>query len=270
MANQTPPDRDLNRNRNREQKAAGPDSANRPERPREGSGSSARRGAAPSTRRPVAESHVQPRRAERRPEMVKQRRDDRRKHYDRRKRQWLYTRIGLGAVGALAVAALLWTAFSYAKDKNDNTKPTGVKEYAYAGGEHLTKEEPQTVPYTESPPVGGKHDAVWQNCGYYPQAIRNENAVHSMEHGAIWITYRPDLQQDQVDQLKKLAKDDTYVLVSPYASQQEAVVMSAWNNQLRLDAMSDKRFDQFVKYYRQGPQTPERGAACTGGTGTPA
>lgn len=248
----------------------GTDAGNRQRSPRPTAGSAARRGSAPATRKPIGDSHIQPRRAERRPEMVKQRREDRRKTYDRRKRQWLYTRIGLGVIGALAVAALLWTAFSYAKDKNDNVKPTGVKEYAYASGQHLTKDEPQTVQYTESPPVGGKHDSVWQNCGYYPQPIRNENAVHSLEHGAVWITYRPDLPQDQVDKLKKLAKDQTFVLVSPYANQKEAVVMSGWNTQLRLDDMSDKRFDQFVQYYRQGPQTPERGAACTGGTGTPA
>lgn len=258
------------RSSDRLRSSAGADAVNRPKTAAPGSAASSRRGAAPSPRRTAPDAHIQPRRAERRPEMVKQRRDDRRKQYDRRKRQWLYTRIGLGVVGALAVAALIWTAFSYAKDRSDNVKPSGVKEYAYAGGQHLTKDEPQTVPYAESPPVGGKHDPTWQNCGYYPQPIRNENAVHSMEHGAVWITYRPDLPQDQVDELKKLAKDQTYVLVSPYPNQTEAVVLSGWNTQLRLDSMSDKRFDQFVRYYREGPQTPERGAACTGGTGTPA
>ncbi len=57
------------------------------------------------------------------------------------------------------------------------------------GAQHL--EEPVT--YTENPPVGGVHNPVWQNCGYYAAPIPNETAVHSLEHGAIWITYQPDL-----------------------------------------------------------------------------
>ena len=214
--------------------------------------------------------HTQPRRAERRPEMVKQRRDERRKVYERRRRQWLITRIGLGTVGILIVGALLWTVFSYANDKSDNVRPQGVKEYSYQGSDH-TGSLQEKVQYSESPPVGGRHAPApfWQNCGYYSAPIPNEAAVHSLEHGAVWITYRPDLPQDQIDKLKKEADDNTYVLASPYQDQAEPIVLSAWNNQLRLNSLDDKRFDQFVRYFRQGPQTPERGAACTGGNGTP-
>ena len=45
------------------------------------------------------------------------------------------------------------------------------------------------------PPVAGEHNAAWQNCtgNVYDAPIANEHAVHSLEHGAIWITYRPDL-----------------------------------------------------------------------------
>ncbi len=46
--------------------------------------------------------------------------------------------------------------------------------------------------------------------------ISNENAVHSLEHGAVWITYRPDLPGGQVETLRDLAQGQTYILVSPY------------------------------------------------------
>ena len=37
-------------------------------------------------------------------------------------------------------------------------------------------------------------------------------------------------------------------------------------SQLALTGADDPRLEAFVKQYRQGPQTPEPGAACTGGS----
>lgn len=52
------------------------------------------------------------------------------------------------------------------------------------------------------PPAGGEHFNIWQNCGIYAEPIESGNAVHSMEHGALWITYSPDLPSDQVATLE--------------------------------------------------------------------
>jgi hypothetical protein len=58
--------------------------------------------------------------------------------------------------------------------------------------------------------------------------VRNETAVHSMEHGAVWITCRPGLPTEQVDKLRELATSKTYVLASPYPDLPAPVVASAW------------------------------------------
>jgi Protein of unknown function (DUF3105) len=96
--------------------------------------------------------------------------------------------------------------------------------------------------------------------------VRNETAVRSMEHGAVWITYRPGLPTEQVDKLRELATRKTYVLVSPYPDLPAPVVASAWGRQLRLDSAEDLHLKRFVATFRQGPQTPEPTAPCTGGT----
>lgn len=125
------------------------------------------------------------------------------------------------------------------------------------------------VTYPQTPPVGGTHNPVWQNCGYYSAPIANENGVHSLEHGAVWITYRPDLPADQLAALRKLTAGQTYILVSHYPDLPSPVVASAWGKQLTLDAPGDSRLSNFIKAYRQGSQTPEPGSACMGGTGVP-
>jgi hypothetical protein len=73
-----------------------------------------------------------------------------------------------------------------------------------------------TVNYPQTPPVGGNHNAVWLNCVVYPTPVPNENAVHSMEHGAMWITYQPTLPAADVTTLQHAVAGRSYVILSPY------------------------------------------------------
>jgi hypothetical protein len=135
-----------------------------------------------------------------------------------------------------------------------------VTTAAYPAGQHVAGR----LTWKESPPVGGVHNVAWQNCGVYKEPIHNEHAVHSLEHGAIWITYRPDLPADQVQRLASLAADD-YMLVSPYPGLPVPVVATAWNHQIRLEGAGDKRLVAFIDAYRNNPRnTPEFGAPCFG------
>jgi len=128
-------------------------------------------------------------------------------------------------------------------------------------------EGPQT--YAQSPPVGGTHSGTWQNCGVYDQPVRNESAVHSLEHGAVWITYRPDLPAADVEALRALVRGQSYMLLSPYQNLQAPLAATAWGAQLFLDNARDPKLGAFIDTYLQGAQTPEPGAPCSGGTGAP-
>jgi Protein of unknown function (DUF3105) len=144
--------------------------------------------------------------------------------------------------------------------------PSGVETFDVGpGGQHTEG----AVDYAQSPPVGGEHNPIWQNSGFYDEAVRNETAVHTLEHGAVWITYSFNLPQEDKDRIRELASGQNCVLASPYPDLDAPVVASAWGKQLRLDSADDPALEQFVSAYRQGSQTPEPGAACTGGVGSP-
>ncbi len=126
---------------------------------------------------------------------------------------------------------------------------------------------PQTYPQT--PPVGGPHNGEWLNCGIYDTPVPNENAVHSLEHGAVWLTYRPDLPAADVEALRALVRGRSHALLSPYPDLPSPVVASAWGLQLKVDSASDPRLARFVEQYEQGSQTPEPGASCRSTVGAP-
>lgn len=117
------------------------------------------------------------------------------------------------------------------------------------------------VSYPQVPPVGGIHNPVWQQCGFYDQPIENEKGVHSLEHGAIWITYRPDLPQPEIDGLAALARGRNYILVSRWdAGLPAPVVFTGWGRQVQLQSTADPRMSEFIRVY--AGQGPELNAAC--------
>ncbi|MFF4544093.1 DUF3105 domain-containing protein [Streptomyces sp. NPDC001406] len=124
------------------------------------------------------------------------------------------------------------------------------------------------VKYPMHPPVGGNHNPVWLNCNgdVYTSAVKDENAVHSLEHGAVWVTYTSKADKADVDALAAKVKKTPYTLMSPYENQAAPLVLSAWGHQLTVKSASDPAVDKFFSTYVQGKQTPEPGASCTGGT----
>ncbi|MGY2897142.1 DUF3105 domain-containing protein [Deinococcus sp. UYEF24] len=139
---------------------------------------------------------------------------------------------------------------------------SGVKVFANQGS-HVTGR----VDYPQEPPAGGAHNPEWQNCGTYDRQLYNEYAVHSLEHGAVWILYREGIAVDQVQQLQEAIVGQPRTLLSPSPDLRSPVVMVAWNAQLDLDSTTDPRLLKFILKYVQGGAAPEQGAPCSGGSG---
>ncbi|MFE7237088.1 DUF3105 domain-containing protein [Streptomyces sp. NPDC057580] len=128
----------------------------------------------------------------------------------------------------------------------------------------------ETVTYPMKPPVGGDHSPVWMNCDgeVYKKAIPDMNAVHSLEHGSVWVTYTDKASAADVAELAALVGKTPYSLMSPYKDQAGTIMLSAWGKQVTVDSADDPRVGRFFAKFVQGEQTPEPGAACTGGLGS--
>ncbi|MFD7257060.1 DUF3105 domain-containing protein [Streptomyces sp. NPDC059874] len=123
------------------------------------------------------------------------------------------------------------------------------------------------VKYEMNPPIGGDHHPRWMNCNgdVYQAAVPEVNAVHSLEHGAVWVTYNEKAAKADLDKLSARVEQTPYTLMSPVKEQAGAIMLSAWGKQLTVETADDPRVAQFFTKYVQGDQTPEPGAACTNG-----
>ncbi|CAM3981285.1 DUF3105 domain-containing protein [Kibdelosporangium persicum] len=140
----------------------------------------------------------------------------------------------------------------------------GVVKVDYQAAMHV--KATQRVAYDQSPPFGGPHDEIWADCNgmVYATPVRNENMVHMLEHGAVWIAYNPDkVQGADLDALKNKVSGQDFMAMSPYPGLDKPLSLQSWGHQLKLDSVNDERIDQFIQSLRRNEyQYPEPGARC--------
>jgi hypothetical protein len=120
----------------------------------------------------------------------------------------------------------------------------------------------------KKPPSGGAHNPVPLTCGFYNEQPPAENAVHSLEHGAVWIAFDPSTSPGDIAVLKAFTQKG-HVIVSPYAGMDAPITVVAWEHRLELQSVTDARLQQFVEGFVNASTAPEPGFACTG-VGQPA
>jgi hypothetical protein len=127
------------------------------------------------------------------------------------------------------------------------------------------------VTYPDHPPLGGPHNPRWLACGVHAEQPPDENAVHSLEHGAVWLTYDPARAPAAGATLARLTEINAeYVLVTPYAGQPAPVMATAWGLQMDAANADDPRLAEFVRRYAGGGQGGEEGSPCRTNGITPA
>ncbi|MCI4660166.1 DUF3105 domain-containing protein [Cryobacterium zhongshanensis] len=179
-------------------------------------------------------------------------------------------KIGIAAAWSAAgivvlVIVLVVTTTGAPKNAATSASVDGVQTFPKQTSQHVTG----TVKYNPLPPVGGDHSVTLLNCGVYSENVPNENAVHSLEHGAVWVTY--DALKVTGDQLAALRKEipSTYAILSPFAGLPSSIVASAWGTQLDISDPADPRLAAFIAKYRGAATAPEPGSPCTGGLDGP-
>ena len=180
---------------------------------------------------------------------------------------WGTIGVVIASVAVAAVVVLSQAAEDSERVREAASAPIdGVAEPELGEPTHLQNlPEPEPENGTLLPPAGGEHDPAWLNCGVYTEPVVTTHAVHSLEHGAVWIAYQPSLDEAQVQTLTSKVANRAYTLLSPFPDLASPVVLTAWGHQLELESADDERIEVFLAKYVQGEQTPEPGAACSGG-----
>lgn len=112
--------------------------------------------------------------------------------------------------------------------------------------------------YNSNPPTSGPHhvnDAEW---GVYQEEIPDQILIHNLEHGGIWISYKPDIDPAAVAKLAAIAREyGRKVIMAPRPANDSDIALAAWNHldKFSVAEFSEERVREFIKAYRnRGPE----------------
>ncbi len=136
--------------------------------------------------------------------------------------------------------------------------PDGTEVVVIADRSHV--EGP--IQYDRMPPAGGMHNPVPFPCGIYKEPVPFERVVHTLEHGAVWITYRPDIGSGDLRSLENASRVRYKTILSPLPGQSAPVIATAWGRQIVLQDTSDIRLRQFIQHFESARTAPEWRLNC--------
>ena len=127
----------------------------------------------------------------------------------------------------------------------------------------------ENVDYPTTPPAGGDHLGIWHTCGIYKVELLDEAAVHALEHGAVWVTYKPEIEKEEIIKLTTMLSGKPKILLSPHSEQMSPIVATSWGRRLEIETANDPRLNKFVDFFMDGEAAPEAGITCDRGIGRP-
>ena len=127
----------------------------------------------------------------------------------------------------------------------------------------------ENVDYPTIPPAGGDHLGIWHTCGIYKVELLDEAAVHALEHGAVWVTYKPEIEKEEIIKLTTMLSGKPKILLSPHSEQVSPIVATSWGRRLEIKTTNDPRLNKFVDFFMDGKAAPEAGITCDRGIGRP-
>jgi hypothetical protein len=202
--------------------------------------SSRTRGKAESGQHERRQQRLEERRLAREQELAREARAKRQRDFLRR------------TIMALVLGVVTWFLFFRTQPPTE-IAGTKVMSFSTSG---VNVHRTGSLEYETTPPVSGPHAPQPAACGTYAEPIPDEEQVHTLEHGAVGIQYRPDLDPGQIAVIEELvAGYDTHVFSAPYPGMEPNVVVSSWGKKIELDSASTQAIRAYVTAFRRkGPE----------------
>ena len=167
----------------------------------------------------------------------------------------------------LAVAGIIGTFFIFGS-KGRTSEPDLSKAIPDEGRTHVS--EGTTVEYNSNPPTSGNHWPVPLSDGVYSAEKPDEAIIHSLEHGRVWVSYKPSIPEQTKKTLEDLLKKYNGTVLTPRSANDMDIALTAWNRLDTFNLESDGTFNEqriidFINRWRnKGPEfVPGNGGGKT-------
>lgn len=189
------------------------------------------------------------------------------KEYIKEYRQGQEKKAGLAAtltkviIGLVIVAVIGGVGYLFATSNPDGSANSLLgEEIEDLGANHITQGDKVTT-YNSNPPTSGPHWPSPAGCKVYNEEVPDEAVVHSLEHGAVWVSYKNIEDKDLVAKLEEVAnRNPGKLILSPRSANDSDIALVSWNRLLELEAFDENQITEFIKSNRNN--APEPFAQC--------
>lgn len=153
-------------------------------------------------------------------------------------------------VAAVIAGGIYW--LSIIIQKSNSSRPG--EAISILGRTHISVGDAHEE-YNSNPPTSGSHagPARW---GFSNAELPDENLIHNLEHGGIWISYK-NLDERSIDILRKIARENSRsVVVTPREKNDVNVAVASWGRLLKLDSVDEVQIIDFIRKNKN--KSPER------------
>ncbi len=128
-----------------------------------------------------------------------------------------------------------------------------VQEFPIEGRNHVPLRT--AVTYNTNPPTSGDHLAEAESWGVYDKGIEDKAAVHGLEHGGIWISYK-DIDEESINILEQIGRENPgSVIVSPRLANEAKISVVSWGRMMKLEVVDKVLIQKYIDTYKnQGPE----------------
>lgn len=158
--------------------------------------------------------------------------------------------------GSLFGVVIIGLAFFVSQLSSLNPSlPSEIQYLPIQAGGHLNPGE-KPPRYNSNPPTSGVHDAQPANWGVYFTAIPDQNVVHNLEHGGIWLSYRDATDAETAEKLQGIAQRyGAQMIVTHRPADTSRIAVAAWGALMKLDSVDTDKIASFVARFRfKGPE----------------
>ena len=136
--------------------------------------------------------------------------------------------------------------------------------YPEVGRDHIGLNAALGQPYNSNPPSSGAHYASPANWRVYDYEVNDKIFIHNLEHGGVWIAYRPTISSEAKAELKAIVEEfsGSKLVMAPRSTNDADVAAVAWTKVLKFDLAQGKlspeqkgQVRDFYKAYKnRGPE----------------
>jgi hypothetical protein len=156
----------------------------------------------------------------------------------------------IAATIVIVAAIILIVGNNQLPDVNLAEVPDESVTFPLLGQEHIPVGSPRPN-YNSNPPTSGPHYASPLRAGVYPQQPPDENLVHNLEHGHIWLSYRDADDTETIDTLTTIQSQfPLWVVVSHRPQNDDRLVAAAWGRMLPMEEPDTDTILAFITRHR--------------------